>query len=79
MRPNPLCDTCTCTNFEARVIQVLCFKIHVGVCFKICVGTRVTQMFESHIPCVGPGLIKFAFAAGPVTAPCAVLESRKQV
>jgi hypothetical protein len=79
MRPNPLRDTCTCTNFEAHVIHVLCFKIsaggtnfeahvtHVlcfkisaGVCFKICVGARVTQMVVSHIPCIGPGLIKFA-------------------
>jgi hypothetical protein len=41
MRHNPLRDMCTCTNFEAHVTHVLCFKIRADVCFKIYVGTHV--------------------------------------
>jgi hypothetical protein len=32
-----------------------------ALCFKIRAGARVTQGIESHMLCVGPGLIKFTF------------------
>jgi hypothetical protein len=42
MRHNTLYDTYTYMNFEVYITNVLCFKIHTSMYFKIHIGLRVT-------------------------------------